>query len=290
MKQRLVCWSNGTILMLVAACAAVSLGQVQSAPAQPAFEVASVKPTGSADGRSLLQAVQGRLIITNLSLRRLLLVAYNLQDYQLTGDPPWADSEHYDIQAKAEGNPSVRDMEGPMLQVLLEDRFKLSIHRDTRQLPVYDLTVEKKGTKLQSSKESSCVPYSADSPPSASAPGEPRPNFCGLHMGYDGSNRTLDGKGVTMTALASTLSRTYLSSLGRNVIDTTGLTGAYDVHLKWRIDSPSAPAGPNMTTTSDETGPSIFSALQEQLGLRLKPAKGPVEVLVVDHVERPSAN
>ena len=289
MMQRLVSWRNGMILMLAAASADV-IGQVQSPPAQAAFEVASVKPTASADGRSLLQAVQGRLIITNLALRRLILIAYNLQDYQLTGDPPWADSEHYDIQDKADGNPSVREMEGPMLQVLLKDRFKLSVHRETKQLRVYDLTVGKEGAKLQASKEGSCVLYSGDSPPAASTPGEPRPNFCGLHMAYDGLNRTLDGKGITMTALASTLSRTYLSSLGRNVIDATGLTGAYDVHLKWRIDSPSAPAGPNISASSEETGPSIFTALQEQLGLKLKPTKGPVEVFVIDHTERPSAN
>jgi len=93
-----------------------------------------------------------------------------------------------------------------------------------------------------------------------------------------------------MVALAATLSRTYVSVLGRNVIDATGLTGAYDVHLKWAIDSVSAPAGPNTTPASDVTGPSIFTALREQLGLKLESAKGPVEVLVIDHIERPSPN
>ena len=93
-----------------------------------------------------------------------------------------------------------------------------------------------------------------------------------------------------MTALATALSRTYVSLLGRNVIDATGLTGPYDVHLKWARDSLSAPAGPNATPLSDATGPSIFTALQEQLGLKLESTKGPVEVLVIDHVERPSAN
>ena len=93
-----------------------------------------------------------------------------------------------------------------------------------------------------------------------------------------------------MAVLATTLSRSYVSLLGRNVIDATGLTGAYEVHLKWAMDSLSPPAGPNATPPSDATGPSIFTALQEQLGLKLESTKGPVEVLVIDHVERPSAN
>jgi len=174
-----------------------------------------------------------------------------------------------------------------MLQVLLGNRFHLTLHRETRQLPVYELTIGKGGAKLQSSKEGSCTPYSVDSPPPASLPGGPRPSFCGFHTTPGDS---LDGKGITMATLAATLSRTYVSPLGRNVIDHTGLTGAYDVNLKWAIDSLSAPAGPNTTPLSDVTGPSIFTALQEQLGLKLESAKGPVEVLVIDHIERPSAN
>ena len=93
-----------------------------------------------------------------------------------------------------------------------------------------------------------------------------------------------------MTILATNLSRTYNSSLGRNVIDGTGLTGTFDVHLKWSIDLLSASMGPNTAPPQDRTGPSLFTALQEQLGLKLEPAKGPVEVLVIDHIEKPSAN
>lgn len=289
--KRLALWDNGVKLMLAASFASFVLGQTQFSPARTGFEVASVKQNTGSDGRALLQAVQGRLIMKNIALRRLILIAYDLQDYQLSGAPPWTDSEHYDIQAKADGNPSVREMEGPMLQVLLEDRFKLTIHRESRQLPVYELAVGKNGAKLPPSKEGGCTPYSVDSPPPASAAGEPRQNFCGFQRTPgDGVNRTLDGKGITMVALAATLSRTYVSVLGRNVIDATGLTGAYDVHLKWAIDSVSAPAGPNTTPASDVTGPSIFTALREQLGLKLESAKGPVEVLVIDHIERPSPN
>ena len=132
--------------------------------------------------------------MTNLALRRLILIGYDVQDYQLVGGPPWIDSEHYDIQANADDNTTVQRMEGPMLQALLEERFQLTIHRETRQLPVYELDVGKGGARLQPSKEGSCTPYPVDSPPPASTQSEPRPIFCGLHLTVDGLNRTLDGK------------------------------------------------------------------------------------------------
>ncbi len=229
--------------------------------------------------------------MTNLVLRRLILIAYGVQDYQLSGDPPWTASEHYDIQATAAGNTSVQQMEGPMLQVLLEERFKLALHRENRQLPVYDLAVGKGGAKLQLSKEGSCTPYLEDSPPPpASAPGQPTRTFCGLHLTVEGVNRTFDGKGVAMAVFAANLSRTYASDLGRTVMDRTGLTGNFDVHLKWSMDPLTGPAGPGAGAPPDVAGPSLFTALQDQLGLRLESTKGPVEVLVIDHVERPSDN
>jgi uncharacterized protein (TIGR03435 family) len=256
------------------------------------FDVASVRPTANADGRALLQATPGRLIMTNLALRRLILIAYGVQDYQLVGVPAWIDSAHYDIQAKADGNPSVQQMEGPMLQVLLEERFKLALHRETQQLPVFELSVGKSGAKLQPSKEGSCTPYSVDSPPPATTTtGEPRPNFCGFRRpAADGLNQTLEGTAVTMVALATNLSRSYTSVLGRNVIDRTGLTGTFDIHLKWAFDPLNGPRAGSDATPPDLAGPSIFTALQEQLGLKLESTKGPVEVLVLDHVEKPSDN
>jgi uncharacterized protein (TIGR03435 family) len=229
--------------------------------------------------------------MTNLALRRLILNAYGVQDYQLSGDPAWIASEHYDIQATTAGDTSVQQMEGPMLQVLLEERFKLTLHRETRQLPVYELAVGKGGAKLQLSTEGSCTPYSVDAPPPpAPTPGQPNRTFCGLHLGVDGLNRILDGKGVTMAVFATNLSRNYTSDLGRNVIDRTGLQGTFDISVKWSIDPPTVPVGPGAATTQDLAGPSLFKALQDQLGLKLEPAKGPVEVLVIDHVEKPSAN
>jgi uncharacterized protein (TIGR03435 family) len=214
--------------------------------------------------------------MTNLAARRLILIAYGVQDYQLLGDPPWVSSEHYDIEAKADGKTSVQQMEGPMLQTLLEERFQLTLHRERRQLPIYQLAVTKGGAKLQHSKDGSCTPYSVDAPPPAPTPGVV---FCGFHQSVDGSSRTLDGKGVTMEMLAANLSRSYNSLLGRNVLDATGMSGTFDLHLTWVMDPLAASDGPGMVT-----------ALQEQLGLRLESAKGQVEVLVIDHIERASAN
>lgn len=267
--------------------------RAQNSPAVASkFEVASVRPTSSTDGRALLQATPGRLALRNLAPRRLILIAYDIQDTQLAGDPSWIDSDHYDIVAKADGNPSVQQMEGPMLRALLEERFRLALHRETRQLPVYKLSVGKSGPKFQPTKEGSCTPYVTSAPPPITRQGEPLPNLCGFRRtAADPANRILDGQGITMSYLATTLSRTYISTLGRNVIDGTGLTGMFDIYLKWAIDPPTTtPGDAGNATPPDLAGPSIFTAVQEQLGLTLEPTKGPVEVLVIDHIEKPSGN
>jgi uncharacterized protein (TIGR03435 family) len=178
-------------------------------------------------------------------------------------------------------------MEGSMLRSLLEERFRLAIHRETRQLPAYLLTVAKTGPKLQPSREGSCTPYVTGAPPPTTKPGEPRPDYCGFQRTAMGA---LNGKAVTMAELAKTLSRSYTSMLERNVIDGTGLTGKFDIHLTWAVDPAGAHNGAIDNTASDATGPSIFTALQEQLGLKLESTKGPVEVLVIDHIEKPSGN
>jgi uncharacterized protein (TIGR03435 family) len=282
---------NRRLLLVAAGSAAIALSQTESPTAHPRFEVASIKPNSNGGNVAYIQPLPGsRLVMTNFAVLQLILSAYGVQSYQVSGDPPWISADHYDIQAKSEGNASVQQMEGPMLQALLEDRFKLMLHRETRQLPVYELTVAKSGVKLERSKEGSCIPYSVDSPPPPPiAPGAPRTNYCGYpRSGVEGLNRTLDGAGVSMTVLANRLSLSYVAQLGRTVIDRAGLAGTFDVHLKWAVDASNGAAGPGIS--DDSTGPSIFTALEEQLGLKLESAKGPVEVLVIDHVEKPSAN
>jgi uncharacterized protein (TIGR03435 family) len=267
------------VLAFVVSLPGTPCADAQSPAPRPKFEVASVKHNISGSDKAYLQATPGRLAITNVTLKRLILNAWDLQDYQLYGDPSWIASEHYDIQARPEGNPSVQQMEGPMLQALLEVRFKLVIHRETRQLPVYELTIARGGAKLQRAKEGGCTPYPADSPPpSTAAPGEVRPRYCGF-------SRTGEATGVSIPQLATVLSRQYIpSGLHRPIVDRTGLTGTFDFHLEWTPDLATVPQ------SDDAAGPSIFTALQEQLGLKLESAKGPVEVLVIDHVEPLSEN
>jgi uncharacterized protein (TIGR03435 family) len=158
-----------------------------------------------------------------------------------------------------------------MLQGLLADRFKLKYHQVAKELPVYALVVAKGGIKLQESKEGSCVvPGPGDAP---IEPGQRSPNFCGT---YFWRRNQVDGTRITMSQLIVALD----GRLDRPLIDKTDLSGVRDVHLTWNPDD-----GPN-----DDAGPSIYTALQEQLGLRLEATKGAVPVLVIDHIERPSEN
>jgi uncharacterized protein (TIGR03435 family) len=257
------------------------LGQTNPPGTTSAFEVASVKASPSASNRALVQAVPGRLLIENFAPRTLVVLAYGVADYQVAGGPSWIGSDRYDVQAKAVGDTSVQQMEGPMLQALLVERFKLAFHRETQQLPVYELTRASGKGRLQQTQEGSCTVYSLDAPP-PSAAGARGATFCGFpHVTQNGISRALDGKGVSLATLAGNIAR----SVRRSVIDKTGLTGTYDLHLEW-TDAPLNDI-PN-PETSDR--PSIFTALTEQLGLKLQSAKGPVEVIVIDRMERPSQN
>jgi uncharacterized protein (TIGR03435 family) len=261
----------------------IALAQPQNArqAPRPAFEAASVKPDNRCPGLQS-RVFPGRLLLTCASLKELIAFANGVRNDQIAEGPSWATSDHYDIEATAAGNASASQMAGAMLQALLEDRFKLALHRETRQLPVYELVVVKNGLKLQPTKDGTCIPFSPDSPPlPPPAPGTTRLPFCGFpRSGRSGSIWTMNGEGIGIGALAESLSRLQL---GRSVINKTGLTGSYDVHLKWGAE-------PLASTPEDQSAPSIFTALREQLGLRMEAAKGPVEVLVIDRAERPSEN
>ena len=194
----------------------------------------------------------------------------------IEGGPAWINSDRYTINAKAEGTPSDPLMNGPMLQALLEDRFKLKLRRETKELPVYELTVAKGGPKLHQFKEGSCAPFdSTKYPPDPPAPGQ---EMCIVRNKSHGPNRTVDAPGMAFDDFC----KIFLGHLDRPVINKTGITGRFDFHLEYARDG----AAP-----SDEPpGPSIFTAVQEQLGFKLLPAKGPGDFLVVDRVERPSEN
>jgi uncharacterized protein (TIGR03435 family) len=235
------------------------------------FEVASIKPDspGGVSTGDFRFLPGGRLSAQQVLLRFFIQNAYGLKPFQILGGPEWINSEGYDIEAKAEGNPSPEQMQR-MMQTLLEDRFKLRAHRETKELPVYALTVAKGGLKLPEPKEGSC----GDTP-------------CGrvmVRIARFGGAQIQGGK-ITMAELVRVLS----NMMGRTVIDKTGFTGEFDVQLQFALDDAIAglpkPPGP-----PDEGALSVFVAVQEQLGLKLESTKGPVEVLVIDHVERPSGN
>ena len=253
--------------ILAVALAAVIRAQTPAAHSE--FEVASIKRNVSGDLSRAMRPGIGRLSISNMTPRDLLMVAYQVRDFQISGGPSWIDSENYDIEAKTDSNTPARQMAEPMLQALLEDRFKLKVHRETKELPVYVLTVAKNGLKIQPAKEGSCITPEPGKPP---APGQRQSAFCGFHV--TGRGR-YDATHTSVPALATDLS----SVLRRTVVDNTALAEAFDVHLRFAAED-----------SADSTSPSIFTAVQEQLGLKLESGKGPVEVLVIDQVERPSEN
>jgi uncharacterized protein (TIGR03435 family) len=262
----------------------------QAPTPRPEFEAASIKPNTAGGLINLRPPVGGRFTATNATLKMLIDVAYKVRTYQLSGGPGWIDSEHYDLTAKAEGNPN-QDQVFLMLQKLLEDRFQLRLHHETKEMPVYALVVAKNGPKLKEFTESGCVPFDPDKPPPP--PGQPFAAGavpCGVFLMMGSA---LEATKTDMKQFASAL--TNMQELGRPVIDKTGLTGTYAIHLEY---APVGRGGRGLGVAGDggqaplpdASGPSIFTALQEQLGLKLEPQKARIEILVIDHAEKPSEN
>ena len=262
---------------------------------RPKFEAASIKAAED-PGFRMVRPLPGRLT-ANAPVKMLLQNAYSVQAYQILGGPAWLDSERYAIEAKATGSAD-RAQIFLMLQALLEERFQLKIHRETREMPVFALVASRHGIKLSAPKEGSCVdpdPTAAPAwaggrmpPPGTSPAIKPR---CGtIGFGLQPAGAQMRGGKIAMPELV----RSLAMAMGRPVIDRTGHTGLFDVQLDFTPDesTPLMPPPPpdGSGGSADSRGPSIMSALEEQLGLRLESSKGPVEVIVIDHVERPSAN
>jgi uncharacterized protein (TIGR03435 family) len=268
------------------------------AQSKPAFEVASIKPAAPDQrGIAIRPGANGGLNINNMPLKELITFAWRIQPYQIIGAPAWIESARYDITTVPDHKPKGNEI-WLMLQSLLEDRFQLKTHNETKELPIYALVLANKdgklGPQLTEAKEGSCTAIDPTKPPPPpSDPGKPPVLGCGgMFMGPD----RMEGASNEIKGLIPVLSRT----LGRTVVDKTGLTGKYDMHLYWTPDpsqmmqgpfggGPPPPGGPAPPPV-DPNGPSIFTALQEQLGLKLESQKGPVDVLVIDHVEKPSEN
>jgi uncharacterized protein (TIGR03435 family) len=261
------------------------------------FEVTSVKPnsTGRAGPTQTRFLPGGRFVATNIPVKLLIGQAYQLPYYRLLGGPPWLDSEAFDIEATANGDLSPRGGQRPLrtaLQSLLADRYKLVAHAETRQLPAYALVLARDdrrlGPSLIRSERNDCAAILADvaarapgGPPPPPLPGNQAPP-CGAFTG----NGMMSLDSATLPRLTDFLS----AELNRKVFDRTDLTGLFNVHLTWTPDPlPAGPLPPDVPPI-DPNGPSIFTAVKEQLGLKLDPTTGPVDVLVIDRVERPTPN
>ena len=253
-----------------------AIAQAQSPP-DPQFAVASIKLNTSGARAVSIGASSPRVFrAENVWLRFLIETAWNVKDYQLAGGPGWATSNRYDIDARTDTDTSFEQMR-PMLQSLLADRFQLAVHHESKDLPVYALVAAKGDIRL---KAENCTTRDPSQTPLSS---------CG---GLVSSPRSLSGTAISMEQLTTALSNT----MQRTVIDQTGFTGSFDVHLEWTEDQSTpgfyAPglAPPPSALPANASGPTVFTALQEQLGLRLESTKGPVTILVIDHAVRPSAN
>lgn len=269
------------------------LQHAEGAAVQP-FEVASIKPSRADDNMTRLFMSPGKFTTEAETIKEVIRFAYDIKsDNQLSGGPSWINSEKFDIEAKEEHSVAENLQKLPfeeqaneirlMVQALLADRFRLKVSHQTKELPVYALVVAKGGPKLTETQ----VP-----PPSPDGMAAPNRGFRGIRMMGPGQ---LTGTNINVGLLARILSRQR--ELGRLVIDQTGLKGNYDWTLKWTPDQGDpmfrGPDGGRPSTdvpAPDSSGPSIFTALEEQLGLKLESRKGPIETLVIDSIERPSEN
>jgi uncharacterized protein (TIGR03435 family) len=240
------------ILVFLAASFSL-LAQEHPGVSGAAFEAASIKPTQMTGQGVDIDRHQGMLVMKNVTLQDCIREAYGITDSQIAGEK-WLSPDRYDVVAKIPpGTPP--EQRSALLQALLAERFQLAVHRGTKELPVYVLVVAKNGPKIQAVE-------SAKEGGVSSGPG------------------SMSAKGITMARLALFLSSAR-AQLEHTVVDHTGLKGIFTFELKWTPDDKQDASTP---------GPSLSAALQEQLGLKLETAKAPVEILIIDHAEKPSEN
>ena len=255
------------------------VSQPAAAAKLPPFDVISVKVNDSAAHQIMMNFTPDGIRTINVPIEFILRDAFGVNDDQLINTPGWAKSVSYDIEAKVAPDdvPALknlnREQRAAMMLNILTDRFKLAYHRETRTLPEYALVVAKGGSKLQEFKDST------------DENGKPRGN----RMMMSGTSLTADG--IDMVSFTRLLSQ----RVGRPIVDKTGLAGKYSFKLNWANEphdgeGPGGPPHDGAPAASGDTGPSIFTAVQEQLGLKLDSEKGPVDVIVIDHLEQPVAN
>jgi uncharacterized protein (TIGR03435 family) len=245
------------------ATAAVATPSQQNQALQ--FDVATIKQNKSGNFATAFNPRDNGYDVKNATLKMIVSFAYGIRYDLISGGPDWITTDRFDVEGKVldpaidKSHPLTDSQRNLMVQSLLADRFKLAVHFETKQLPMYNLVIAHGGPHLQESKPDAKLTY-------------------GSNFG------DLQGSAIPSSTLASILSQ----QLQHTVVDQTGLTGKYDIKLKWESDH--ARPGPG-DAASDPSGlPSLFTALQEQLGLKLESTKGPVQTLVIDHIERPSEN
>ena len=251
----------------------------------PSFDVASIKQNKSGEffGRFGYEP-GGQLVVVNNAARSLIRSAFGLQNYQILGGPDWMNSDRYDVSARAAGNPSEQQLR-LMLRRLLADRFKLVAKLETREIATYALVVARPGQPLGRDLRRAavdCMPIVAAAEKQGVKPDLPQPQGNRPACGTRSTPGVMMGAGVSMADLA----RNLAGPTDRMVVDRTGLPGAWDFDLKFVLDGP-APNIPGLAPPPTDA-PSLFTALQEQLGLKLEPQRAPVEVLVISSLERPT--
>ena len=278
-----------SLLIVLVALSWFAFHSIAQTPQRVQFEVATIRLNKAClNGAGQEHLSQGRFGVECVSLRDYIRGAYgsygfgrnpNVRPPKVLGGPDWVDTDRYDIVAKTPAETGLDEMYGPMMRALLEDRFGLKIHSEIRELPVYALTAARGGATLIPSKPGSCVAIDVKSVLQT----PPGPNYCGRFEMKRGAVWIADAKGMTVAEFAA---RVFRDTLDRPVIDRTSIAGLFDIHLEFSdLENSAWPSG-----DADNAAPSVFTAVQEQLGLKLSPDKGPVEVFVIDHVEKPSAN
>jgi uncharacterized protein (TIGR03435 family) len=237
-------------LMIISSCWFLSQSDVSA----QVFDVASIKPSDPKLRKPIsIRSSGGRLTITSYNLKMLIRTAYDLEEFRIAGGPSWIDADAYDIVAGSDQSPT-EEQRLIMLRKLLKDRFQLKHHRESKVLTVYELGVARKGFKLKAAEE-------------------------GAELWWRYGGGQIESRNMSMPWLAQALTR-YIK---QTVVDKTELMGGYDFKLEWDESA-------ELASAADTLRPSLFTAVQEQLGLKLTAAKGIVEVLVIDHVVRPSEN
>ena len=263
----------------------------------PSFEVATIKPNRSGDGPAKFGLPPGRFVATNASLREIIRSAYQVSDFQLVNAPDWTSSERFDVEAiittsSGDKRPMALGAGGPppqlfvMLRALLVDRFKLAVRSEKREVSVYALVFARKDKRLGPAIAPTTIDCAAlaaaalanlNAPPTTSRPGQPRK--CGVF----GAPGRFEGWATTLAEFGQTLTQL----VGRTVVDETGLSARFDFTLMFTPQL--NPPDQSPTASSDPALP-LASALEEQLGLKLRSTKAPVDVIVIDHVEHPSSD